>query len=671
MILDRRPGDSLFPKVETRNRLENRRVSSRTIIRGTPTSLVQPEDERIPHTVDVEVLYPSSKISFYNRSHLVNDLGSSVRQKGKKKRKKSEEDTEFFSFPHEGSEELGSGSKFPEEFRPFVEVRVLRNPLLGLPAFRERQRRESFYNQNPEREKRGEDSFVRHVESYRGSSFSHFNTGVSKVRNIASFMPSRRRRTARNPQESFVFQDLVQGDDVVVPEHCPDDLMETEEGRTWVPGKVLRVAYVTWNMANREPKAMQLSSKCVHPNAHIIIIATQENGPYIGSNKYQRDFERLITSECLKDQYEEVATKKMWAMHLMVLARKRDVARYVSHIESAKVSSGILGIGGNKGAVGVSFFIHLSPFHSTTIQKCAEEVGNSSITEGTKQGNDMFSPSLGPSSLDSPVLTMLFINAHLPAHLEAIEKRNICYHKILKSIALGKKGRFPQYYKLRSNLSAAPLRFVSYSDVGVNPLKYSAPKDSSNIFQPRSISAKSITSSSRLEVAGEGSKGAVRNASDEFDITFFGGDLNYRIDGKKDEVEELVTTPAFFSRLLANDQLLKEKARGNVFAGFQEGKLAFRPTYKYEIPKETPIPRQRVETVNSVPNPLGYQDGIKGKKARIPAYCDRVFFRTPQHSKVSKAVVSLYTDVQEVTTSDHRPVVSLFDLYTKPSTTLP
>lgn len=60
---------------------------------------------------------------------------------------------------------------------------------------------------------------------------------------------------------------------------------------------------------------------------------------------------------------------------------------------------------------------------------------------------------------------------------------------------------------------------------------------------------------------------------------------------------------------LLQDQCRREMAAGRVFKGLREGALTFRPTYKFD---------------KASANPFGYDTS---EKRRIPAWCDRVFFR--------------------------------------------
>ncbi|XP_015750867.1 PREDICTED: synaptojanin-1-like, partial [Acropora digitifera] len=64
------------------------------------------------------------------------------------------------------------------------------------------------------------------------------------------------------------------------------------------------------------------------------------------------------------------------------------------------------------------------------------------------------------------------------------------------------------------------------------------------------------------------------------DYVFWCGDFNYRIDLPIEEVKELVKNKQW-DDLLKEDQLIKNKKENKVFRGFNEGEIAFAPTYKY------------------------------------------------------------------------------------------
>lgn len=438
-------------------------------------------------------------------------------------------------------------------------------------------------------------------------------------------------------------------DSMDIPDVCTDEGDNLSENRQWSPGKPIRVAYVTWNMANRSPSAKQVS-QCIRPNAHIIVVGTQENGPYVGLNTSQENWEKLVECSCLKNQYTKVGSNRLWALHIVVFARKRDVAKYVTHCHFSKVACGLLGVAGNKGAVACAFSLKLnrseksfsllerrnnavrtnqslskmveSFFSDETREptpKSSPRFRHSSISTSTEESMVVDNPpltltserdelsavedltSVGASS--PPFLTFLCVNAHFPAHQEAVKERNECYAKVIRSLKVGLKGKFRKHH-----------------------------------WSPVSENSKEKTSLS--------------DVSDDFDVILFGGDLNYRINGTRAAITRIAGSSSMRSVLSMNDQLRVEKEKGNIFQGFDEGKLCFRPTYKYVISASN-------EVASS-----SYKIAASEKKSRMPAYCDRVLFKCGSHSRARKIDLSLYTDVPSVTTSDHKPVVALFDITT-------
>ncbi|XP_077198680.1 synaptojanin-1 isoform X8 [Paroedura picta] len=146
------------------------------------------------------------------------------------------------------------------------------------------------------------------------------------------------------------------------------------------------------------------------------------------------------------------------------------------------------------------------------------------------------------------------------------------------------------------------------------------------------------------------------------DYVFWCGDFNYRIDLPNEEVKELIRQQNW-DALLAGDQLINQKNAGQVFRGFLEGKIAFAPTYKYDLFSD---------------------DYDTSEKCRTPAWTDRVLWKRRKwpfdrsaedmdllnssfHDE-SKLLYTwspgtlLYYGRAELKTSDHRPVVSLVDI---------
>ncbi|XP_070798715.1 synaptojanin-1 [Pituophis catenifer annectens] len=146
------------------------------------------------------------------------------------------------------------------------------------------------------------------------------------------------------------------------------------------------------------------------------------------------------------------------------------------------------------------------------------------------------------------------------------------------------------------------------------------------------------------------------------DYVFWCGDFNYRIDLPNEEVKELIRQQNW-DALTAGDQLVNQKNAGQIFRGFVEGKIAFAPTYKYDLFSD---------------------DYDTSEKCRTPAWTDRIlwkrrkwpFDRSAEDMDLlnsnfdgeNKLLYTwnpgslLYYGRAELKTSDHRPVVALIDI---------
>jgi len=113
------------------------------------------------------------------------------------------------------------------------------------------------------------------------------------------------------------------------------------------------------------------------------------------------------------------------------------------------------------------------------------------------------------------------------------------------------------------------------------------------------------------------------------------GDLNYRIDLSREKILTLIEQN-FHDGLLRGDQLLREKDKLRTFYAFNEGKIQFWPTYRYE---------------------RGNNEWSKKKLKNVPSYCDRVLWRSISGLKIHQ---KYYSACMDLMTSDHRAVHTLF-----------
>lgn len=144
------------------------------------------------------------------------------------------------------------------------------------------------------------------------------------------------------------------------------------------------------------------------------------------------------------------------------------------------------------------------------------------------------------------------------------------------------------------------------------------------------------------------------------EYAFWFGDLNFRLDNvTKDDVLSIIRnsrlsgsdqeTEKLVSELYKNDQLTTARRNSQVFQGFTESLPKFLPTYKFKV---------------------GSRNDYDANK-RIPAWTDRILFRNlsapydNENGKFKLDVQQLaYNSLIETSTSDHKPVFSVFKIAT-------
>ncbi|KAK9703007.1 Inositol-1,4,5-trisphosphate 5-phosphatase 1 [Basidiobolus ranarum] len=147
----------------------------------------------------------------------------------------------------------------------------------------------------------------------------------------------------------------------------------------------------------------------------------------------------------------------------------------------------------------------------------------------------------------------------------------------------------------------------------------------SSNFQERNEDYATITNGIRF---------AKGRSIDNHDYIIWFGDFNYRINLEYDDVMDCIYNKQL-SELLMYDQLNQQIQEGRAFEGFQEGIIAFDPTYKYDNGTDT------------------YDTS---EKQRRPAWTDRILYRGKKMSLLK------YINSSVIRVSDHKPVMGLFEL---------
>ncbi|XP_057872973.1 type IV inositol polyphosphate 5-phosphatase 11 [Cryptomeria japonica] len=193
-------------------------------------------------------------------------------------------------------------------------------------------------------------------------------------------------------------------------------------------------------------------------------------------------------------------------------------------------------------------------------------------------------------SFDFINTSFIFISCHLAPHQSNVEERNSQYQRISQTIFSDSTSR------MHSPCLQSPNRLT-------DPLGL---KKESKVISPTSLETS--------------------------DVVVWLGDLNYRIEGSRNSVGSLINQN--FQQLRAKDQLSREAEKGEIFHGFCEGPLSFRPTYKYDI---------------------GTDDYDTSTKRRVPSWTDRILYKINSGGNV-KAHVEDYDSIDSIKGSDHRPV---------------
>ncbi|KAF6150721.1 hypothetical protein GIB67_020804 [Kingdonia uniflora] len=266
--------------------------------------------------------------------------------------------------------------------------------------------------------------------------------------------------------------------------------------------------------------------------------------------------------------FERVGSRQLAGLLIAVWVRK-NLRQYVGDVDAAAVACGFGRAIGNKGAVGLRMRVY-----------------------------DRI---------------ICFVNCHLAAHLEAVNRRNADFDHIYKTMVFSKPSHL-------QNAASASVSSAVQTTRGTNAV-------------------------------GNHSEEGKPELS-EADMVVFLGDFNYRLHGVSyDEARDLVSQRCF-DWLRERDQLRAEMKAGKVFQGMHEGIITFPPTYKFEK----------------------HQAGLGGydssEKKRIPAWCDRILYRDSRSASVSECslecpVVSSilqYEACMDVTDSDHKPVRCIYSV---------
>jgi hypothetical protein len=274
------------------------------------------------------------------------------------------------------------------------------------------------------------------------------------------------------------------------------------------------VSVVSWNLAEESPSEedaafiRKFRKNGISPGhgSDLVLISGQECEnikPRRSEGRRSREFRRLMI-KMLGKEYVPLALHLLGGIQFGLFA-KRSFLKDVEDVFVADVTCGIGNVFHNKGAIAA--FVKI---------KAKNEIGRN---EDAKRSRS---------------LRMVFVTAHLAAHVKNTEARD------------------SDFWRISSELEAqAPEGFV-----------------------PRRMTEDDSTSSSGSFLF------------DSVDRVFFCGDLNYRVDLPRELTEYTILhgsrDKTSLDDLIRHDQLIHSMAEGRAFPGFAEGKIAFMPTFKFD-----------------------------------------------------------------------------------------
>jgi len=274
----------------------------------------------------------------------------------------------------------------------------------------------------------------------------------------------------------------------------------------------ISVSVVTWNLAEESPseddaefiRAFRKAGIAEGSGSELVLISGQECEnikPRRTEGRRSREYRRLMV-KMLGKNYVPIAIHLLGGIQFGLFARKSFLDE-IEDISIADITCGLGNVFHNKGAIAA--FVTVK------------------ARNPPRESND--SPAKAKS------LKMVFVTAHLAAHVKNSDARDA------------------DFWRISSELAAqAPEGFLPLEK------KDSTPDDRSFLF-------------------------------DSVDRAFFCGDLNYRVDLPREVAEGAVLAgkpDENFPDLLKHDQLFRTIAEGRAFPGFTEGKISFAPTFKFD-----------------------------------------------------------------------------------------
>lgn len=464
----------------------------------------------------------------------------------------------------------------------------------------------------------------------------------------------------------------VNGWSSAIPSPSDDEALQAwhdQAASTYVRDS-LNVLAVTWNCGETKPEPTSAVFRWLHEHAFdkgVVLIGLQEvemGGTSValaaaknalaskmqekGNANAQFWSGAVLTALGGERHWHQVGLRQLSGMLVVAFARN-NMRGHIGEIATASVACGVLGMGGNKGAVAVEFTLHRQKFAVVCSHFAAHQgavkARNSNYVAIAKTLTFSRRVWLGDDE-DLSGTAVASSNTKYLRQTSSASRFDVVEGTLPGGIQQGSQS---QSQRDRDRRDRDRDRLASHSFTSSSATSSDEEGDASEFDATSDFASVSGTSAGTADdlLHGEGLRGAA--------ALVWLGDFNYRIEGQYDEVKELAITGTL-DPLLACDQLRREMLAGRVFRGLREGIISFPPTYKFD---------------KGVPSPAAYDSS---EKRRVPAWCDRIFFRgsipfstpfpppnEPEHPVDEKegevrVIARDYGSWGDVYDSDHRPV---------------
>eukprot|EP00890_Picochlorum_soloecismus_P001963 jgi/Picsp_1/2768/NSC_00996-R1_type i inositol- -trisphosphate 5-phosphatase 12-like len=384
---------------------------------------------------------------------------------------------------------------------------------------------------------------------------------------------------------------------------------------------------VTWNVGESRPPMTSpffrwIKENCVEKSIVVVSLQEVEMGgtsvalaaarETLASKSQERGnanaqfWVNAIASSLGRDWYN-VSLRQLSGMLIAVFAKK-DLMYNLGDIHTSSVACGILGVGGNKGAVGVQLTLYRHRF--------------------------------------------AFICSHFAAHQNAVDIRNANYHTIVKLL----------------NFKNTPSIFDE--DLPQGEGQVIDPKGLLNSVDnsATAVTSDKNTNTPDAQAVALEARSPVRESPDtieslrNMDAVIWMGDLNYRIDGNYDQVCQLIAARDF-DPLLVCDQLRREHMQSRIFRGYREPQITFAPTYKFDkgIAGELAYDSSEKRRVPAWCDRIMYRGSTPFCSPLPSPAADMEGKSLPSENKIDVSPME-YGSWMDVCDSDHKPVYGTFDV---------